>query len=153
MRRTATVLLAFILALAINSLAYAEAGFGFGVGSGGGGGGVGFGFGGGSGYGYGHGGTLGTGRVFEDYPFGDERWDPCEEWGTKGPEVRISREQARELFQKRLAAYGNPELRLGEILEYDDHYETHVLNKENKVVTRLRVKNNICDDSSQDFGY
>jgi hypothetical protein len=142
-KKTAAILLAFILALAINGLAYAEAGFGFGVGSRGGGAGFGFGF--------GHGGVLGTGRVFEDYPFGDERWDPCDEWGTKGPEVRISREQAKELFEKRLAAYGNPDLRLGEILEYDEYYETHVLNKENKVVTRLRVKNDICDD--QNFGY
>jgi len=96
----------------------------------------------GLGHGLGHGLVIG-GSGLEDSPFGDDRWHPCLEWGTKGPDLRITKE---EVFKEDLASLRNPDLRLGKIIEHDEYYEVEVLNKENIVVQKLKTDKDLCSN-------
>ncbi|HUU49629.1 MAG TPA: hypothetical protein VMW81_01565 [Nitrospinota bacterium] len=97
------------------------------------------------GFGLGHGLVIG-GSGLEDSPFGDDRWHPCWEWGTKGPDLRITKEEAEEVFKENLASLENPDLRLGEIIEHDEYYEVEVLNRENIVVQKLKTDKDHCSN-------
>ena len=78
------------------------------------------------GFGFGYGMVLG-GNGLEGYPFGDDVWHPCMEWGKKGPDLTVSIDEAKKDFEKQLASLNDPELRLGEITEHDEYYEVEVL--------------------------
>lgn len=93
--------------------------------------------------GLGHGLVLG-GSGLEYSPFGDDRWHPCDEWGTKGPDLLVSRDDAKKEFEDRLLLLRNPDLKLGEIVEYDEYYEAEILTKNNIPVETLRKDKDSC---------
>lgn len=95
--------------------------------------------------GLGHGLVLG-GSGLEDSPFGDDAWNPCKEWGTKGPDILVSRDDAKEEFEDHLFSMEDPDLKLGEIVEYDEYYETKILTKNNLPVETLRTEKDSCAD-------
>lgn len=116
MKKVAIVGLALLLVVGISSLVLAH----------------GPGFKGGRGWGSGYG--MGSGMMHGGYGMG-RGWGaggynrPCGAWGTQEPGEEITMEKAKTFLENRLAFRGNPNLKLGKIVEKDKYFEGEIVTK------------------------
>ncbi|HPI94063.1 MAG TPA: hypothetical protein PLT09_10370 [Deltaproteobacteria bacterium] len=78
----------------------------------------------GGGYGWGPGGMMGPG-------YGYRGWR-----GTAGP---VDKDQAKLLMERYIASTGNPNLKLGKIMDKDTYYEAEIVTKNGSLVDKLMV--------------
>jgi hypothetical protein len=132
MKKAAIFGLALLLVAGISTITFAD-GPGYGRGYGGG---QGYGMGPGAmhgGYGGGYG-MMGTGRGAEGYA-------PCSRWEGQELGEEITKERAETFLENRLSSWGNPNLKLGKIVEKDSHFEANIVTKKgNSLVQKLQIE-------------
>lgn len=127
MKKVAIFSLALLLVAGISTMVFAH-GPGYGRGQG-------YGMGPGAMYGgYGGGyGMMGPGR-------GAEGYYPCSTLEGQELGEEITKEKAETFLENRLAYWGNPNLKLGKIVEKDKYFEGEIVTKKgNSVVQKLQI--------------
>lgn len=132
MKKAAIFGLALLLVAGISTIVFAH-GPGYGRGYGGG---QGYGMGPGAmhgGYGGGYG-MMGTGR-------GAEGYYPCSTLEGQKLGEEITKEKAETFLENRLSNLGNPNLKLGKIVEKDGYFEGNIVTKKgNSLVQKLQIE-------------
>lgn len=123
MKRIAIISMMVLLGIGVGGLAIAH-----GPGYGGGGG---YGMGPGMMHGYGGYGMMGPGQGYGGYP--------CGVWQEPGTGGKLTKESVKSLLENRLAYQGNPNLKLGKIVEKDRYFAAQIVTKDNSLVQELRI--------------
>lgn len=123
--------LALLLVAGISTMVFAH-GSGYGRGYGGG---QGYGMGPGMMHGYGGGyGMMGPGRSAEGYY-------PCSTWDNQELGEEITKEKAETFLENRLSAWGNPNLKLGRIIDKDTYFEGEIVTRKgNSLVQKFQIE-------------
>ena len=84
------------------------------------------------------GGMMGHGIMDHSSP-GPTRWSGWHNMGFSVSGLILTREQAAQIAQTHLQALGNPNLKLGEVTEFEPYYEAVILTKDGSLVEKLLV--------------
>ena len=130
MKKIALAGLALLLVAGVSTIALAH-GPGYGGGYG-----MGYGMGPGMMQGYGGYGMMGPGTYSEgNYP--------CAAWGNQETDKVLTKDSAKSFLEQRLAYTGNPNLKVGKIVEKDTYFEGEIVTKKgDSLVQKVQIDKN-----------